>query len=238
MINSLLVTINQLLPLAVLVVFARCLCRSAPPKAHWPWLIAALLVPTLIYILSMQSISQWFDYLGFEYSQMALMLLIGVSSVAGIARRHWEAFALLIASALCLYASHYLPWLLQGDLDAARGLGILLGVGIVTSFSVLLLFSLLWLEQRYGILAVTVLFSMHIAGTMVAMVDIAAGAGLFTMPPSYIDLRIFLDEHSVMGRLAKVVLGYEATPNLASSVVYVITLLGLLSAGKWQRGVR
>ncbi|WP_462159606.1 hypothetical protein [Pseudoalteromonas sp. GB56] len=238
MINSLLVTINQLLPLAVLVVFARCLCKAAPARSHWPWVIGALLVPTFVYIQSMQTMSQWFDYLGFEYSQIVLMVLIALCAIAGLAYRHWAAFLALLASALCLYASHYLPWLMQGEFDAPRGLGIFLGVGIVTSFSILLFFFLDWLEAHYGVFGVVILFSMHIAGSMVAMLDIAAGAGVLTMPTAFFDLRYVLDEHSVLGRLAKVVLGYEATPSSLSSVVYISTLLSLVAAARWQRSLQ
>ncbi|MEO2279651.1 hypothetical protein [Pseudoalteromonas pernae] len=238
MINSLLVTINQLLPLAVLCVFARCLCKCPPARNQWPWVLGAVLAPTFVYIQSMQSISQWFDYLGFEYSQMLLIVVMALCAIVGLALRHWAAFVLLIASALGLYASHYLPWLMQGELDAARGLGVFLGVGIVTSFSILFFFFLDWLEVRYGQFAVVLLFSMHIAGSMVAMLDIAAGAGVLTMPTAFFDLRFVLDEHSVLGRLAKVVVGYEATPSSLSSVVYMSTLLSLIAAARWQRSLQ
>ncbi|WP_105213784.1 hypothetical protein [Pseudoalteromonas sp. T1lg22] len=235
MINSLLVTINQLLPPAVLLVFA--LVLHVKPLGRKRWLILALwlVVPTLSYILSLEQISQWFDYLGFEYSQMLLVALLVLAALSGLALRLWASFVLLLASASCLYLSHYLPWLLQGQMELARALGVCLGVGIVGSFAILFYFFLTWLAEHYGPWGVLGLFSMHIAGSMVGMLDIAAGAGLLTMPSPLVDLRTLLDEHSIFGRLAKVVVGYEATPSSLSLWVYILTLLALLGAAKWQR---
>ncbi|MFY8274714.1 hypothetical protein AAEU32_11385 [Pseudoalteromonas sp. SSDWG2] len=235
MINSLLVTINQLLPLAVLVVFASTLCTCSFTKKALPWVIAALLLPCFIYIFTMEQISQWFGFLGFEYSQIVLLLVIALSALVGLAIQHWLPFVVLLSSALSLYSSHYIPWLLQGDFDASRGLGLFLGIGIVVSFAVLLWFFLQWLNTRYGPLGVVILFGMHIAGSMVAMLDIAAGAGLFTMPAAFTDLRFLLQEQSVVGRLAKVVLGYEATPSLLSGAVYATTLCSLVGVFAWRR---
>ncbi|MCF2860874.1 hypothetical protein ABMY44_01685 [Pseudoalteromonas sp. Cnat2-41] len=235
MINSVIVTINQLLPLAIIGVFAIYFVDKKIQGKQWGALAFFVTVPTVAYIAALEQLSQGFNYLGFEYSQILLIVLLTLSAGGLAFFRNFIAMLALFACATCLYLSHYVPWLMQLQLNTSVLLGIGLGVGIVLSMTVLLVFLLAWLAQWLNGWLCVALFALHVSGQFITSLDIAAGAGLITLPQPLFDGRQWLDEHSPIGRLLKILIGYEAMPSILSVCVYLGAGALLLLAAYWQR---
>jgi len=225
LITSLVMSLNQLLPVAILLVLLQVLDKQYTRKV-----LLALIIGTVMSFLYMQSaswVSQWFDHQGLEYSQIGLCIIIFFASLVFAIKQKTVAFCIAIISAMTLYLSHYIIYLTSfwqnSEVGQSLFIGTFLGVGICLSFSILLYFLMSSIKYRFGVKPLLILLALNSAAKLLVALDLASQVDLIANTATVWDLRDLLTENSELGRVLRALIGYEATPNLLSVITYSIS---------------
>lgn len=223
LITSLLMSINQLLPVVILAVLLRLI---VPLNQRQLGLYAAIgTIISLLFVQGAASMSQLFEHRGLEFIQMLLCIMIFVAALISCQHNTVAAAAALIAT-MTLYLSHYMIYLVSfwHNKDAAEPLllGTFLGIGICVSFGILLFFLLESVARRAKMQPLIVLLALNATAKLLIFLDLASQVDLIDVTSSYLDWRNFLAENSELGRVLKALVGYEATPSKTALWVYVI----------------
>lgn len=231
LITSLMMSLNQLLPVAILLILLQVIAKQ--PFTRLLAMLALGLLLSFLFVKSAPLISPLFDYQGLEYAQISLCILIFISALVYALKQKTMAFITAIMSVMTLYLSHYVIYLIgfwQSN-EAAQSLfiGTFLGLGICSSFSVLLYFLLSAIKQRFGLLPLLVLLALNSAAKLLVALDLASQIDLITNTITVWDLRAILTENSELGRMLRAFVGYEATPNLLSVLSYVLSSILFLT---------
>ncbi|MBD1584334.1 hypothetical protein [Pseudoalteromonas sp. S16_S37] len=233
LLNSVIISINQFLPLALLWVLLHH-SDFGQASEKLPFLPTLLLcaLACAVFLGFADTISQWFDYKGLEIFKILLLLGIYgcVVAVLCFGGRVYKQIAIVLASVM--YLSHFVMYVSSyWQLDTKQGIviGTILGLGICLSFCTLLFFTLAWFKAHRAWAVVLALLSAHSASKVANAVDLAAQIDLLPSSETVFDLRFLLDEYGITGRLLKALLGYEATPSYANLVAFTSALI--LSAG-------
>ena len=232
LITSLVMSLNQLLPVAILLILLQVVAKQSLMKLLGGLILGIGL--SFLFVKSAPLISPLFDYQGLEYAQIGLCILIFISALYYAIKQATAAFMIAIISVMTLYLSHYIIYLIgfwQSN-EAAQSLfiGTFLGLGICSSFSVLLYFLLSAIKQRFGLTPLLVLLALNSAAKLVVALDLASQIDLIATTVTVWDLRDILTENSEFGRVLRALIGYEATPNLTSFLSYVLSSVLFLSA--------
>ena len=225
-------SLNQLLPVAILLILLQVVAKQSLMKLLGGLILGIGL--SFLFVKSAPLISPLFDYQGLEYAQIGLCILIFISALYYAIKQATAAFMIAIMSVMTLYLSHYIIYLIgfwQSN-EAAQSLfiGTFLGLGICSSFSVLLYFLLSAIKQRFGLTPLLVLLALNSAAKLVVALDLASQIDLIATTVTVWDLRDILTENSEFGRVLRALIGYEATPNLTSLLSYVLSSVLFLSA--------
>lgn len=232
LITSLVMSLNQLLPVAILLILLQVVAKQSLMKLLGGLILGVGL--SFLFVKSAPLMSPLFDYQGLEYAQIGLCILIFISALYYAIKQATAAFMIAIISVMTLYLSHYIIYLIgfwQSN-EAAQSLfiGTFLGLGICSSFSVLLYFLLSAIKQRFGLTPLLVLLALNSAAKLVVALDLASQIDLIPTTVTVWDLRDILTENSEFGRVLRALIGYEATPNLTSFLSYVLSSVLFLSA--------
>ncbi|MDP2485493.1 MULTISPECIES: iron transporter [Pseudoalteromonas] len=232
LITSLVMSLNQLLPVAILLILLQVVAKQSLMKLLGGLILGIGL--SFLFVKSAPLMSPLFDYQGLEYAQIGLCILIFISALYYAIKQATAAFMIAIISVMTLYLSHYIIYLIgfwQSN-EAAQSLfiGTFLGLGICSSFSVLLYFLLSAIKQRFGLTPLLVLLALNSAAKLVVALDLASQIDLIPTTVTVWDLRDILTENSEFGRVLRALIGYEATPNLTSFLSYVLSSVLFLSA--------
>jgi high-affinity iron transporter len=225
-------SLNQLLPVAILLILLQVVAKQSLMKLLGGLILGIGL--SFLFVKSAPLMSPLFDYQGLEYAQIGLCILIFISALYYAIKQATAAFMIAIISVMTLYLSHYIIYLIgfwQSN-EAAQSLfiGTFLGLGICSSFSVLLYFLLSAIKQRFGLTPLLVLLALNSAAKLVVALDLASQIDLIATTLTVWDLRDILTENSEFGRVLRALIGYEATPNLTSFLSYVLSSVLFLSA--------
>lgn len=235
LLNTVIICINQCLPITLLWVLLKHSASYVKPDVQnaisTTWVAMIGLVLSMVYLSAASMISQWFNYTGSEMSQMLLLVLLYVSMLISLLRPTGYFPAIALVLAMVIYFSNFLTYLVgfaSQDAFQALFIGTVLGIGICLSFSVLLYFFLAnTAVKRFSILFFA-LFALHAGSKMTVMSDLGAQIDLLPTTASLYDARLFLDEHSVFGRLLKVLMGYESNPSGLSFIAFGFSVLTCL----------
>lgn len=222
LLNTVVICINQCLPIAVLWVLLKQRSHygtfDTPSRSRYQsiWITVMGLGLSIVYLSFAGTISQWFDYTGSEVMQMLLLLLLYVTMLMSLVKPlgYYAACALVLA--IVIYFSNFLTYLVgfaSSDAVQALFIGTVLGIGICLSFSVLLYFFLsnaTIIRARWVFFG---LFALHAGSKVSLLVDLGSQIDLLPTTVNFYDAKGFIDEHSVFGRLLKVLLGYESNPS-------------------------
>ncbi|MFC3031510.1 hypothetical protein ACFOEE_03105 [Pseudoalteromonas fenneropenaei] len=225
LLNTVILCINQCLPIALLwVLMLQCVRNSKLPLLHALSAIGIGVIGCIAYLQAAGVISQWFDYRGFEVSQIFLLVLLyaNLLLITLKPRIIWQQTALALS--VITYLSHFLTYLnsfMSADALQSLLVGTILGLGICFSFSTLLYFLLASTQSTRSTYWLMLLFALHAASKISVASDLSTQIDLLASTPSVVDLRWFLDEHSVFGRVFKVLLGYEASPSWLNLTTYI-----------------
>ncbi|RZD20525.1 iron transporter [Pseudoalteromonas sp. MEBiC 03485] len=233
LITSLLMSINQLLPVVILAVL---LGLIVPLNQRQLCIYAVIgIVMSLVFVQGAAWGSQLFDHRGLEFMQMLLCIVIFAAALISCQQRSQAAAVALVAT-MTLYLSHYMIYLVSfwHSKDTAEPLilGTLLGVGICISFGVLLFFLLESVVKRAGVQPLVVLLALNATAKLLILLDLASQVDLLDVTSNYLDWRGFLVENSELGRVLKALLGYEATPSKTALWVYVVAALVFIALAR------
>ncbi|MCF6436877.1 hypothetical protein [Pseudoalteromonas sp. MMG022] len=230
LLNTVIISLNQFLPMALLwVLLLQCdIGPSLSRISVWRAVLYSSVAVTL-FLAAAGSISQWFDYRGLEVGKIVLLVGIYVS-VLGVITSYKSGIYKLVAITLAsmLYLSHFVMYLgSYWGQDAKQGLliGSILGLGICLSFCILLYFILAWLRTHHLQFLVLTLLACHSASKIANAVDLSAQIDLLPSSKIAFDIRAWLDEHGIVGRILKSLFGYEASPSQANLVAFLSALL-------------
>ncbi|GEB71635.1 hypothetical protein PC2016_3977 (plasmid) [Pseudoalteromonas carrageenovora] len=231
LITSLVMSLNQLLPVAILLVLLQVVKKQSALKIGSALLIGALM--SFLYMQSASWVSQWFEHEGLEYSQIGLCITIFIAVLVFAIRQKSTAFYIAVISTITLYLSHYIIYLTSfwqnNDAGQSLFIGTLLGVGICLSFSVLLYFLMNAIKYRFGMYPLFILLALNSAAKLLVALDLASQIDLITSTATVWDLRDLLGENSELGRVLRALVGYEATPDLMSVLIYSTSSVLFLS---------
>lgn len=239
LLNSVVVTVNQLLPVTVLwVLIVLCTPAQLSNKATLQATIVGVAGGLLVWWFG-SAIASSFQFRGLELLQITLLLAIyGLLLFTFTAKgAHYAALALALAVVLHLHhlaSFTFSYWQVSGSQSLA--LGIILGIGICFSFSTLLFFSLDWFRSnKVTLVLLLLLLALHAASKVAMALDLALQVDFIAANPVSLDLRGWIDEHGVIGRLLRILVGYEATPNSASLAGYIAALILFLGIFIWRQ---
>ncbi|MBE0361190.1 MULTISPECIES: iron transporter [Pseudoalteromonas] len=231
LITSLVMSLNQLLPVAILLVLLQVVAKQSRAQVWFALVIAAVM--SFLYMQSASWVSQWFEHQGLEYSQIGLCVSAFVAALVFAIKQKTAAFYVAVISTTTLYLSHYIIYLTSfwqnSDVGQSLFIGTLLGVGICLSFSVLLYFFMNAIKQRFGIYPLLVLLALNSAAKLLVALDLASQIDLITNTATVWDLRDILSENSELGRVLRALVGYEATPDFISVLIYSMSSTLFLS---------
>ena len=224
-------SLNQLLPVAILLVLLQVVKKQSALKIGSALLIGALM--SFMYMQSASWVSQWFEHQGLEYSQIGLCITIFIAVLVFAIKQKSAAFYIAVISTITLYLSHYIIYLTSfwqsNDAGQSLFIGTLLGVGICLSFSVLLYFIINSIKHRFGMYPLFTLLAFNSAAKLLVALDLASQIDLITNTATVWDLRDVLSENSELGRVLRALVGYEATPDLMSVLIYSTSSVIFLS---------
>mgnify|MGYP001172277989 CR=1 FL=1 len=223
LITSLVVSLNQLLPIAILLVLLQVFAKQS---AHHIWICLMVGVAmSFLYMYSALWASQWFDHKGLEYIQIAMCIAIFIAVLVFVIQQSVTAFNFAIITTIVMYLSHYVIYLnsFWKNSDAAESLfiGTFLGSGICLSFCVLLYFFMSGVKHRFGNYPILILIALNSASKLLGALDLASQIDLITNTNPIWDLRHWISEHSELGRVLRALIGYEATPDLTTVLTYI-----------------
>jgi len=231
LITSLVMSLNQLLPVAILLVLLQVVKKQSALKIGSALLIGALM--SFLYMQSASWVSQWFEHQGLEYSQIGLCITIFIAVLVFAIKQKSAAFYVAVISTITLYLSHYIIYLTSfwqnNDAGQSLFIGTLLGVGICLSFSVLLYFLMNAIKYRFGMYPLFIFLALNSAAKLLVALDLASQIDLVTSTATVWDLRDLLGENSELGRVLRALVGYEATPDLMSVLIYSTSSVIFLS---------
>ncbi|WP_240920972.1 iron transporter [Pseudoalteromonas sp. MB47] len=233
LITSLLMSINQLLPVVILAVLLSLIVPLSQRQLSIYAVIGTLM--SLVFVQAAAWLSQLLDHRGLEFIQMLLCIMIFVAALMSCQHRKMAAALALIAT-MTLYLSHYMIYLVSfwHSKDTAEPLilGTCLGVGICISFGVLLFFLLESIVRRAGVQPLVVLLAFNATAKLLIFLDLASQVDLLDVTSNYLDWRGFLVENSELGRVLKALVGYEATPSKTALWVYVIAAVVFIALAR------
>ncbi|MEJ6472878.1 hypothetical protein [Pseudoalteromonas piscicida] len=237
LLNAVVISVNQLLPVTVLwVLLTQCTSAVISAKTTLVALIAGLLGCFSIWFLGGE-IASSFDYRGLELLQIILLLGLFCLIVATQVTANETLAATAFGVAVVLYLHHLASFAFSYSKPTdgqTLAIGTALGVGICMSFSILLFFFLDWVKSKHLPRLLLLLLAFHAASKVSIALDLALQVDLISAQRLAIDLRQFVDEHSVIGRVLRVLVGYEATPNVATLAGFGGALITFLGCTYWR----
>ncbi|WP_350563464.1 hypothetical protein, partial [Psychrobacter sp. CAL346-MNA-CIBAN-0220] len=76
------------------------------------------------------------------------------------------------------------------------------------------------IKHRFGMYPLFTLLAFNSAAKLLVALDLASQIDLITNTSTVWDLRDLLNENSELGRVLRALVGYEATPDLMSVLIY------------------
>ncbi|MBE0370575.1 hypothetical protein [Pseudoalteromonas aurantia] len=240
LLNTVIISLNQFLPLGVLWV----LLSLYPPStlenrefSHTLGVFVFGLISCFIYLWLAGDVSQWFDFLGLELAQITFLCGIYASVLALIVSNYWLYKYSALVCAMLAYLSHFMTYLSSyGQVGMAKSMliGTVLGMGLCVSFIILLYFSLVWVRNMYSKNWLIALITLHCASKIATATDLASQVDLISASSEVFNLKWLLDEYSIIGRVLKALIGYEASPSMLSLASFLIAVFVMLIAFQYR----
>ena len=191
------------------------------------------LIGAVFYVQQSALISEWFDFNGLEWMTISLRCLLYVACVISMTafncsiRSRFNFLMLGLFAALILNGSDFLIYILgywsQSDNTTALIVGATLGLGVCLSFSILYYFLLHQLSLRLPWLIV-LLLTFYLVGQMLPVVNVLVQIDFIPALQALWNMNNVIDESSEVGRLMRVLFGYEATPMLWDLMLFLILI--------------
>ena len=247
LLSSVILVLQETLEAALLISVLMAVSHHVKLRIIWlPWGLCVGSVLAFLYATNMQSVSEWFDYVGQEVVNAFLHATITVAIIillwaifkthpAGhpasepIKKYHVFLFQLCAAIAITLTITRegsellvYLGgFIQQGDRLQTILTGSSIGFSIGVSVGVLLYYGLMGLPGSWGFTSSVMLMALS-AGNMLSQATLLlTQADLLPSGRALWDTSPWLSETSISGQLLYALIGYEATPSWIHVVSYL-----------------
>ncbi len=253
LLNAVILILQETLEAALLISVLCAICRMQEQKFTilGAGLLAGLLC-AFIYAINLQTVSEWFDYVGQEVVnallQSAITVLIAIFfwgmlrrqgsselSVSGSRPLSMPGYMLAAAMIIMLAVTRegseivlYIGGLIQQvEHLQAVWMGTSLGLGIGISIGVLLYYGLLGLPRRWGQSVSFFLLALFAGNMLSQAVMLLTQADWIPSTRPVWDSSAWLPEQDLMGQLLYALVGYESTPSFWQVLAYVAGFVGV-----------
>jgi high-affinity iron transporter len=264
LLNAVILILQETLEAAFLISVLAAVCFMQRMK--FTWLLCGLFAGAIfasVYALNLQTVSEWFDYVGQEVVNaslqgamavfMALFFMAlprpvriaeGASQQAVSAKPQlatWIAAAIVMlaitreGSEIVLYLGGQIRQ--EQHLQAVL-MGSGLGFGIGLSVGFLLFYGLLGLSPAWGWRAAGLLLALFAGNMLSQSVMQLTQADWLPATQALWDSSTWLPENSVLGQLLYALLGYEATPSGWFVLAYLLGFTAVIAVISWHRSAR
>jgi len=237
--NTVILFLREMLPLAILLVFL--LAHSWPNIYRFKYslpLCLSIVLGCIALINIAPSLSELFAGAGLEISIATLLfiactfLLVG-SCLAISSHSDKMSYCILLLLGTSILSSikstnfviYLIGYLHQGGSNYSLLLGLVIAIGICTSFAILLYFSLTWLISRDYQKLLAILWSLFIVGQLCFIVPLLAQVDLINDANIIWDSSHWVKDSSEYGHMLNAMMGYEATPSDSYLFFYFISLV-------------
>jgi len=255
LLSSVILVLQETLEAAMLVSVLMAVSHQARQKISWlPWGLCGGAILASVYSINMQTVSEWFEYVGQEVVNALLQTCISTTVILlfwavfrtrpvasparePIKRRHVPLFQLCAALAVTLTitreGSEILVYLagffqLSDDFHAILT-GSAIGFSIGVSVGFLLFYGLMSLPGHWGFTLCVVLMSLF-AGNMLSQATLLlTQADWLPSSPELWDTSAWLPENTISGQLLYAMIGYEATPSWIQFASYLAGSASILA---------
>lgn len=261
LLNAVILILQETLEAAFLISVLAVVCFMQRMK--FTWLLCGLLAGALfasVYAINLQTVSEWFDYVGQEVVnaslQGAMAILMALffavlprpqamlADAAAPSRTRKSSLTMWIAAAIVMLAITregseiflYLGGLVQQEEHVQAVLmGGSLGFGIGLSIGFLSFYGLLGLPAIWSWRAAGFLLALF-AGNMLsqAVMQLTQADWLPATQPIW-DSSAWLPEHTLLGQLLYALLGYEATPSWWFVLAYLLGFAAVIAVIVWRQ---
>ncbi|MGB0988469.1 MAG: hypothetical protein ACPGVL_14625 [Pseudoalteromonas spongiae] len=235
-INTVIIFLRDLLPIFILFTYVQNTFAPQYSLKQLGVLSVGALLGMFAFVASSANISEWFDGIGLELSQSALLLLSILALLVAAHFKKWLMLSLTIA--LCSFAILKLASFYVYFLTAWQGHGSLqillvagcVGFGISLSFAVLWSFFLNELSSRFGQFINSLAFASFVAGHSAQISDNLAQVDVLGAGETLFDISHIVADKSEYGHLLSALFGFEAAPTSGFALFYLIVIALCFSA--------
>jgi high-affinity iron transporter len=237
-INTVVLFLRDLLPVFIIFSYLSVLLEHKVFNDK-PWLLSLLFgcVLAVVFSLTAQYITEWFDGSGLEIVRTVLLSLVFLlliyslyassnNEISTHVRFMFIAagslFILEKGSSFLLFFNVYIQQ--EGNLLNTL-IGCFVGLGICTSFSILFRFTLKELLSKQYILLVISLWSLFLAGQVSGVLHYLSQVDIITLDSSLLNVNTYVSDSSELGHMLKALVGFESSPSLSFIVMYVLAFL-------------
>lgn len=262
LISSVILVLQETLEAALMVSVLMAISHRLKYRIVWlPWGLSGGAILSSLYAMNMQTVSEWFDYVGQEVTNAFLQAAITFVIIILLWAIFWSTrenapanksfrktgvalfqlcAAIMVVLTITREGSEVLIFLSGAFQAGEKVQAILIGGGIGFSIgisvSVLLFYGLMGLSEGWGVAASILLMSLF-AGNMLsqAALLLTQADWLSSGQPLW-DTTAWIAENTVIGQLLYALVGYEATPSLAQVLGYsagTVTALGIAVTGRY-----
>jgi high-affinity iron transporter len=247
LLSSVILVLQETLEAALLISVLMAVSHLVRQRISWlAWGLCTGAILSSVYSINMQTVSEWFDYVGQEVVNALLQTMISVTIIllfwavfetrtaAGSAhqptkRRYVSLFQICAALAVTLTITRegseillYLGGFFQQSEEFQAILtGSAIGFSIGVSVGFLLFYGLMSLPGHWGFTSCVLLMSLF-AGNMFSQATLLLTQADWLPSASALwDTSAWLPENSISGQLLYASIGYEATPSWIQFVSYL-----------------
>lgn len=247
LLSSVILVLQETLEAALLISVLMALSHQLKQRIAWlPWGLCGGAILASLYSANMQSVSEWFDYVGQEVVNALLQASISVTIIllfwaifrtrpavhpaSEPIKKHYvflfqlcAAIAVILTitregSELLMYLGGFIQ---QGDKLQAILTGSGIGFSIGVSVGFLLYYGLMGLPGHWGFTSCVFLMSLYTGNMLSQATLLLTQADWLPSGRSLWDTSAWLPENSISGQLLYALIGYEATPSWIQVVSYL-----------------
>lgn len=247
LLNSVILVLQETLEAAMLISVLMAVSHLVKLRVIWlPWSLCGGAILSYLYATHLETVSEWFDYVGQEVVNAFLQAVVAVMIIiifwailrtrlaVHLANKPTQKYYVFLfqlcaviavtltimreGSEILIYLDGFFQ---QGDKLNAILTGSAIGFSIGVSAGLLLFYGLIGLPGSWGFTVSVVLMSLF-AGSMLSQ------SAIFLTQADWIpsgqpiwDTSSWLSEYSISGQLLYALIGYEATPSWIQFVSYL-----------------
>ncbi|WDE09710.1 hypothetical protein [Thalassomonas haliotis] len=237
LINTVVLFLRDGLPIFLMLVLLLLINNQLALGRHWLYGgIAAGIAGSILLVSQVDVVAstlegtglEWFYSLGYIFIYLGILLALYAQYARH--KRLWSALSLLLLLAvLTLHSSNFLVYITgywsQSDTLKPQLIGIVLGLGILLSISILVFFALEFSDRRLYAFTTSWLTLLFGAGQLLQASKLLLQIDMLPGQSPLWDSNHLLEESSGMGHFLTALFGYDASPSLIQVSIYLMAVI-------------